>query len=267
MLMITFFYIMILTITLLLTFLTGLSYWFIPLWLAIGILSAVIFVVLTIGILYPFAKITKVNNKIKHFYISQLSAIILHILFRVKNVEIVNKENIPKDINYVLYPNHKTTYDAFVIHSIFKTQMGFAAKDSLYKIPVFSGWLESSGSLKINRENDRETLKEIIKGIRYIENGLSMTVFPEGTRTRDTSKMKLGRAGAYRLATKAKVPVVPVALIGTNKLNKEKKRFFQTIKVVVGKPLYYGDYKNLTTTEIGNYVVDTVNGIIDEYEK
>lgn len=265
--MIALFYTIIITVTLLLTFLTNLSFWFIPLWILISILLAIIFSVSSILILYPFAKWTKVNNRFKHFYVRQASGIILHLIFRVRIVQIINKEYIPKDINYVIYPNHKTTYDAFIISKIFKKPMGFAAKDSLYKIPIFAGWLKFMGSLVIDRSNDRQTLKEIIKGIKYIEQGLCMTVFPEGTRTsKETSEMMPSRPGAYRIATKANVPVIPVALIGISNVG-PKGKFFKYIKVAIGKPLYPDDYKNLTTAEIGTYVVETINSLIQEHER
>ena len=265
--MIALFYIIIITVTSLLTFLTGLSYWFIPLWLVIGIISSALFVTLSLGFLYPFAAKSKVTNRFKHYYVREMSRLVLHVLFRVRITEVINKEYIPKDTNYVVFPNHKTSYDAFIISSVFKRPMGYAAKDSLYNTPIFGGWLRHVGSLKINRENDRETLKEIVKGIKYIEKGLCMTVFPEGTRTsKEISKMMPGRPGSYRIATKANVPIIPVALVGNSNVGKTKK-IGVDIKVVIGKPLYPSDYESLTTLEIADYVVDTVNSLITKHEK
>lgn len=264
--MIALFYTIILAVTSLLTFLTEL-YWLIPLWLLIGILSAALFSVLSLAFLYPFAANSKVTNRFKHYYVREMSRLVLHVLFRVKIVEVINKEYIPKDINYVVFPNHKTSYDAFIISTLFKKPMGYAAKDSLFKVPIFGGWLRHVGSLKINRESDRETLKEIVKGIKQIEKGLCMTVFPEGTRTsKETSMMMPGKPGSYRIATKANVPIIPVALVGNSNVGRTKK-FGVDIKVVIGKPLYPSDYESLTTLEIADYVVNTVNDLIVKHEK
>ncbi len=248
----------------LLTFLSGLSYWFLPLWIVVGLAAGYFVVIFLFVVFVPLVKHSKETNRLKHYYARSMTDFINFLIFRIKIVDVVNKENIPKDTSYVLYPNHKSTYDAFIVKSIFKGPMAFAAKDSLYKVPVIAGWLSGIGSLKINRENDRETLKEIIRGIKLVKEGLSFTIFPEGTRTsKETSQMLASKAGAYRLATKAGVPIVPVALVGTGSV-KGKKR---DVTVVVGNPLYYDDYKEMSTTEISEIVVSSVNAIIKEYEQ
>ncbi len=256
-----------LTTTGLLTFLTGLSYWFVPLWLVTGYISGMIFVVLTFIILAPFARLTSPFAKFKHAYAKSLSTFLNCFVFRIKVKEVIGKENILKDESLVVYSNHKSAIDGFIIKAKINKPMGFAAKDSIFKVPIVKSWLKGIGSLNINRENNREALKEILKGAELIKKGLSMAIFPEGTRSsRKTSLMINNRPGAYKLVTKTEATILPIAISGTRHI--KVRRLFQRIKVVliIGKPIYYEQIKDLNTVQIGDLVFDTVNQMLTDYE-
>lgn len=258
------FFLVIAGVTTLLTLLVNI-YWLIPVWIVVGILSGYLTLVLSIPFTYPIAVLTKPTNKFKQWYIRSLSRAINLLIYRIV-IEEVNMDLLPKDTTFVAYPNHKKAYDIFVVANASGVPMGFAAKKSVFKIPILAGWMRSFGCLEIDRENDRNTLKEIIKGTKLLEQGLSLTLFPEGTRSPDEEFMMPSRPGAYRLAIKAGVPVVPIALVGTSN-HAKRKGIFKKIKMVVGKPLYKEDYDLMTTNEVGDYVFDTINGYIKEYSE
>lgn len=264
--MITFLYFLVwISISTVLTLFTELSYWFIPLWIIIGFLITTILLLLTLIIGLPFAKQTKVTGKAKHWYIRHMSDFVRHLLVRVKITEVIGKENLPKNTNYVVFGNHKSNMDPLIVVSALRTPMGFAAKSSLFRYPVLSGWMRSFGCININRQNDRDAIKEILVGVKLIEQGLSMAIFPEGgIKSRETSLMIDVKPGAYKLATKARVPIVPIALTGARFIQFNHPKRITKVKVIIGKPLYESDYKDMTTTEIGDYVFNLVNQMIKD---
>lgn len=251
------------SITAVLTVFTGLSYWFIPLWVIASLAIVMLGVVLSLLIGLPIVQRTKVTSKLKHWYIRNMSDFVRFLLVRVRIASVVGKENLPKDTNYVVYGNHKSNMDPLIVVSALRTPMGFAAKSSLFKYPILSGWMRGFGCININRDNDRDAIKEIILGVKLIKEGLSMGIFPEGgIKSRETTLMMQVRPGAYKLATKTGVPIVPIAIIGARYIRFNHPRRKTKVKVIIGKPLYESDYKDMTTKEIGDYVFNLVNQMI-----
>ncbi len=246
-----------------LTIFTGLSYWFIPVWLILSLVIVMLMVVLSLIIGLPLAKKTKVTGKFKHWYIRNMSDFVRFFLVRVRITKVVGKENLPKDTNYVVYGNHKSNMDPLIIVSALRNPMAFAAKSSLFKYPILSGWMRSFGCININRDNDRDAIKEIILGVKLIKEGLSIAIFPEGgIKSRETTLMIQVKPGAYKLATKTGVPIVPIAVIGSRYIRFNNPKRKTKVKIIIGKPLYESDYKDMTTKEIGDYVFNLVNQMI-----
>ncbi len=114
---------------------------------------------------------------------------------------------------YVAVSNHQSFLDIFVL-SRMPREMKWIAKEELFRIPWF-GWMFSlSGDISVNR-GDRESGGEALaRARRYLDRGMPVMIFPEGTRSRD-GKMLPFKPGAFRLAIEAQVPVLPIAVCGS----------------------------------------------------
>jgi len=126
----------------------------------------------------------------------------------------VRKQGRPPDRGaYVAVSNHQSFLDIFVL-SRMPREMKWIAKQELFRIPWF-GWMFSlSGDISVNR-GDRESGGEALsRARRYLDRGMPVMIFPEGTRSRD-GKMLPFKPGAFRLAIEAQVPVLPIALCGS----------------------------------------------------
>ena len=111
--------------------------------------------------------------------------------------------------------NHQGYADIIVLCAALDTiQMGFVAKQELRKVPFYGNWILAIRSVLIERDNPRESLKAISRGIDNIKQGFSMVIFPEGTRSRGP-EMGEFKKGALKLATKPKVPIIPVSIDGS----------------------------------------------------
>lgn len=145
-------------------------------------------------------------------------------LIRDLNIDlnIMGKENIPEKGPVVFVCNHQGYGDIPICCAAFdKFQVGFIAKASLEKIPLYGEWITNIRSVMINRDDPRGSLKSIETAIGFINDGFSMVVFPEGHRSKGDAMGEF-KKGSLRLATKPGVPVIPVSLDGTYHLFEEK---------------------------------------------
>jgi len=244
-----------------------LSPWFFFLWIPLSlILSALILILFALAFIKIQAK-TKPNHKFKHFVLRNALKFSL-ILLRTP-IKIYGKENLPKEMGYTVYGNHKSNMDvvyAYLATSGFPTALG---KKSLFQNSILKDLGEGFQALPIDRENDREAIKSILKAIKNIKDyKLNYIIFPEGgVKSRETEEMVNLRAGAYKVAVKANAPIVPLCIIGSSKLQHKKWYQKEKIRLYFLKPLMPEDYKDLNTTEIGHLVEQQINECVIEHEK
>ena len=131
-------------------------------------------------------------------------------------VTVKGLENIP-DGAVLFVSNHQSNYDIPVFMSYVRKPKGFVAKIETRKVPLLRYWMEFMDCIFIDRSDLRQQAKTIIEGINLLKNGHSMVLFPEGTRSKGESVGEF-KAGSFKLATKSKVPIVPVTLDGTYKI-------------------------------------------------
>jgi 1-acyl-sn-glycerol-3-phosphate acyltransferase len=123
-------------------------------------------------------------------------------------------ENVPEG-PVLFVSNHQGNADIPVFCAVIaQKQIGFVAKTSLGKIPVFGQWIRDIRSVFIERDDARASLKTMEEGAELLKKGFSLVIFPEGTRSRGPVPGEF-KKGSLRPATKAGVPVVPVTLNGT----------------------------------------------------
>lgn len=162
-------------------------------------------------------------------------------------IDVYGKENLPQNGPIVYIANHQGYADIVALCAALDTvQFGYVAKSSLSKVPLYGRWIDRIRSVLINRENPRDSLKSISKGIELIKQGFSLLIFPEGTRSQSETMGEF-KPGALKLATKPKVPIIPVTLTGTWKIFEENGYIKPSnIKVLIHPPI---ETKNLTREE------------------
>lgn len=161
-------------------------------------------------------------------------------------VRVIGRENLPKDETVLYMSNHKSLFDIIALVNIIEEPCIFIGKKELKKVPLIGSWFESLGCIYLDREDKREALKGIMKGIEELRNGQSVVIFPEGTRI---SGDKIGKfkEGGFKLATKSGVPIVPIAIHNSYKVFEEKNSIQKAVVTVsIGKSI---STKNLTREE------------------
>lgn len=153
-------------------------------------------------------------------------------------VNVHGLENIPKG-PVLFVSNHQSNMDIAIICGFIDKPKGFIAKKELKKLPLINKWITLAGSIYLDRENPRKSMEGILEGIKTLKNGHSLVVFPEGTRSRG-DKMGEFKSGSFKLATKSKVPIVPLTIDGTYRVMEANKILIKpsNINFYVHKPIY-----------------------------
>ena len=131
------------------------------------------------------------------------------ILGRVK-IRAAGLEQVDRTKPFLLTANHRSNFDPFIALKLFKgTDIVYICKPSIFQIPIAGGFAHMSGFLSLNREDNREGLKTILRAVDILKNEqTAVAVYPEGTRNKTEPGLLPFRAGAFAMARRAHVPVV-----------------------------------------------------------
>lgn len=161
------------------------------------------------------------------FY-SFLRVIVIFVMIIWRRLTVIGAANLPKSGGLVVVANHVSNLDPLAIGSAISRQLHFMAKVELFKNPLMAAFLRKVGTFPINRDKTDRTAIKTALGI--LQSGKIVCIFPEGTRSK-TGEIQKAHAGAALLAVKSDVPILPVAIKGTDGL-------FKKVTVVIGQPIY-----------------------------
>jgi len=122
--------------------------------------------------------------------------------------------NIDPSQSYIFMSNHQSNFDIPVLLAYLPVQFRWLAKAELFKIPIFGRAMRGAGYVKIDRFNQASAFESISEAARKMKNGVSVMIFPEGTRSRN-GNIRPFKKGGFIMAVDSKVPIVPVILQGT----------------------------------------------------
>ena len=161
------------------------------------------------------------------------------------DLEVKGLENIPEE-PCVFIGNHSSILDIPILLCTVNRNIGFISKKEILKTPIIGYWLTRTNCVAMDRENPRTALKAINDAVENLKDGSSMAIFPEGTRNKE-GKVGEFKKGSLKLATKAKVKIVPVSIERASRAFEVTKEFVPTkIKLVFGQAL---NTKNLSKEE------------------
>ncbi len=118
---------------------------------------------------------------------------------------------------YIFMANHQGSFDIFALLAHLPFQFKWLAKKELFSIPFFGWTMAAAGYIRIDREGTRETVEAMNKAAEKIRDGMSVVIFPEGSRSPD-GRIHEFKKGGFTLAIKSKVPIVPIAICGSREI-------------------------------------------------
>ena len=153
-------------------------------------------------------------------------------------VTVRGQENIPEDHPVLFIGNHNSFFDVVLTYPLMKNLTGYISKESIFKVPVLGIWMHLLYCLGLDRSDPRQGLKVILRAIDQVKEGISIFIFPEGTRSKD-GQIAPFHAGSFKVATKSGCPIVPVAISGTSEIFEDHLPFIRRsdVTIVFGEPI------------------------------
>ncbi len=235
------------------------SWWLVPL-LVVGFFVALVVIHMAwVIISFLLLPLDSDPNKGQKYYRALIKATVslLVPLTRTKiNLSGMLPEDVPRDRKMMFVCNHQHDFDPAIIWDTFpNNDIGFIGKKEIYTtMPLIAKVMNKLYGLPVDRENNREGAKTIIKAINLIkEDKASIAVFPEGYTSFQCELLPF-RNGVFKIALKAKVPIVVCALSGTRQIPKNMFRRKTEVDFCICDILYPEDFENMNTNEIGEIV-------------
>ena len=149
-------------------------------------------------------------------------------------VTVTGKENIPKGRPCVFVGNHRSYYDIPLVLTQLDKPHALVSKKEVAKIPLVRGWMRLLHCVFLDREDPRKAMAALNEAIDLVKKGYSLTIFPEGTRNKGAEGSLLEfKSGAFRVATKAKAPIVPLAITGSRDIMENHHMFMHPAHVTI----------------------------------
>ena len=181
-------------------------------------------------------------------------------------IETYGEENIPKQSGFMFFPNHQGMYDVLAVVASCPKPFSVVAKKEVGNVPFLKQVFACMRAFLIDRDDLRQSMQVIMDVTKEVQGGRNYLIFAEGTRSKEGNKVNEFKGGSFKAATKAKCPIIPVALIDAYKPFDTNSTAPVTVQVHFLPAIEFDEYKNMKTPEIAemvkNQIQDTINAHI-----
>lgn len=181
-------------------------------------------------------------------------------------VTVIGEENIP-DEPVLFIGNHRSYFDILLTYSRCKHLTGYVAKKEMLRYPLLRDWMKRLYCLFLDRDNPKEGLKTILQAIDYIKSGISICIFPEGTRN-DGEELSIlpFHSGSFKIAEKSGCPIVPISMNNTASIFENQFPRIKKTHVIIeyGKPIYPCELDKETKKRLAPYCQNLIQETINK---
>ena len=179
-------------------------------------------------------------------------------------IDVHGQENIPKENGFMFFPNHQGMYDVLAIIDACPKPFSVVAKKEVANVPFLKQVFACMKAYMLDREDVRQAMEVIVNVTKEVKKGRNYLIFAEGTRSKKGNQIQDFKGGSFKSATKARCPIVPVALINSFKPFDTNSITPVTVQVHFLEPLLYEEYKDMKTNEIAETVKERIQNKINE---
>ena len=183
------------------------------------------------------------------------------LLYGIK-VNLSGTENIEKGKGHIYVSNHLSYLDILVLFASIPDNIRMVYKKEISRIPIFGWAMLACGFISIDRTNIKSAVRSLEKGSQKIKKGLSVLIFPEGTRSEDGKTGEFKR-GMFLLAEQSGADIIPVSISGTHDLLPRNSTKVKSglVNIVIGKPMRYRKDKQFTN-ELRVVVIKNIKQVL-----
>lgn len=172
-------------------------------------------------------------------------------------------ENVPRNTPVVFIGNHQSYLDIPILLGFIDVKKAFIAKIELLSIPGLAGWMKLMQCTFLDRKNMRQSVQAIQEAVQTVRDGHPLVIFPEGTRSRGNTVEEF-KAGSFKLALQAGVPIVPFTLDGSWRLFEEKGKIQNShVRLTIHPPIPTADLSREEAAALPAKVRDVVISAMD----
>lgn len=235
----------------------------------LSVLWAVFFLIVWIpvlGIEWIIGKFNKEKMDISSLHIVQWALNRINIICGIK-LTVLGKENLPTDQAVLYVGNHRSYFDIILSYTLMPGLTGYIAKDDLEKVPLLSTWMKRLYCLFLDRDDMKKSLKTILKAGEQIKAGISMVIFPEGTRNKGEEGSLLPfKEGSLRMADKTGCPVIPMAISNTGSIIHKGAARPTHVVIEFGTPIYPKELSKEEKKMLGAITQERIAGMLKEHQ-
>jgi 1-acyl-sn-glycerol-3-phosphate acyltransferase len=191
---------------------------------------------------------------------------VIHVLAGIK-ITVIGEENVPTDEAVLYVANHRSMADIVVTYARCPRLTGFVAKKVVDKVPALRAWMRRLHCEFLDRDDIKQGLKVILSCIEKVKNGISIFIFPEGTRNKnsaDPTDIGEFKDGSFKIASKTGCKIVPVAITGTNKVFEDHFPYIKSANVILeyGKPITIKELDKEDQKHVGLYFQNMIQEML-----
>lgn len=178
---------------------------------------------------------------------------------------VIGEENVPKDQAVLYVGNHRSYFDVIMTYARCPRLTGYIAKVEMLRYPLLRDWMKALYCLFLDRDDIKAGLKTILQGIEYIKNGISICIFPEGTRNHSDVMLPF-KEGSMKMAEKTNCPIIPMAITNSAEIFENHIPFVRRCHVILeyGKPILPGELSKEEKKFLGAYTQQKIQEMLDK---
>ena len=172
----------------------------------------------------------------------------------------LGEDHVPTDEPVLYVANHQSYFDVIATYVRVPRPTGYVAKIEMLKYPLLRNWMNNLHCLFLDRNDLKQGLKTILTCIEKVKSGISICIFPEGTRSKVPDTFLPFKDGSFKVAEKSGCAIIPITINNSAALWENHAPWIRKAHVVIeyGKPIYMKDLSREDKKNIGAYVQNII---------
>lgn len=222
----------------------------------------ILFLIFSIPLLIAEWIIGKFNMDMKNKSSLAIVNWAFHVCLKITGVSttVIGEENVPTDTAVLYVGNHRSYFDILLTYVRVPRPTGYIAKKEMLRYPLLVNWMKNLHCLFLDRSDLKQGLKTILKGIEKVNSGISICIFPEGTRNKVNDTFLPFHEGSLKIADKSGCPIIPVSINNSAAIFEDHLPKMKKAHVIIEycKPVYLQELTREERKFAGTYVQNII---------